>query len=756
MSKQEIERQSTLNIREDLEKANKQFYGKQDIFGMTLLTNPGYVSSSRSMMFSSHLKQFTNLLKPEYPKVSTNFENMVGKYSTGYFKSDSRYKIVKKISKFDNDEYRNHIYYLLVYDEEKDYYDLIEKKNVENLTERFGYSYNTEVMDSKEEGDIIEKDEILYKSTSYDENNNYCYGKNIKFMYLVENNTIEDAIIASRSISNTLLSKEMELVKIPLNDNDIFCNLYGDNNTYKCFPDIGELCKNKVLASKRRIHKNQILYDLKKSNLRTINFTSDTPFYAEGRVTDINIFCNKPIDEIADNRFNRQILKYLKLQQKFYEDIYRECGKVINSGSKYSKDIGYLYKKAKEILDPDFKWIKEDNSIFNNMIIEILVEKDMGLHKGQKITGRSGNKGVISAIWEDEDMPFLENGEQVHLILNTLGVINRITSFPIFEQEITFICNRAIERMRTVDLKEKEKIFFTIIEIFNKEEYEALLQFYNNKYTTNDQKESFFERIMDKGIYIIVPPLWEDRPLIDKIIEVYKELPWIKPYQVYVNRFGRKIKMLRDVVVGEMYFMKLKQTSHKGFSVRSTGPINKKGLPDKSNKSKNHQELYSKTPIRIGEQENFNCLIGVNPEIMAELHNYYRSSIIARRELGEKLLTSVGEIEDLSPDEPIKNRNVEILLAYLKVIGLTIDFGEEHLLDISAYTDDINTYMRKGELFIGNREDYEDFDLRKEVEEDFRTKVCYVGFEDTIREKKEELYQKKKLLKNGITISREE
>ena len=44
--------------------------------------------------------------------------------------------------------------------------------------------------------------------------------------------------------------------------------------------------------------------------------------------------------------------------------------------------------------------------------------------------------------------------------------------------------------------------------------------------------------------------------------------------------------------------MKLKQTSRKGFSVRGTGSINTKGLPERSYKNKSFTELRSSTPIR--------------------------------------------------------------------------------------------------------------------------------------------------------------
>lgn len=335
------------------------------------------------------MRQFVNLVNPDPPKVFTNYEKIVGKYSTGYYKAKRELEIVDKISKFEDGENDDHLYLLFVYDRKNDYYDIIEKKVCEDLTEKYGFSYKNTGIDNKEVGDIVEKGEVLYSSTSYDDDLNYMYGTNVKVMYAIDNDTIEDAIKVSESFANRMVSKEIETVRISLNDNDILCNIYGDNENYKSFPDIGENIVNKIICAKRRIHNNQVLYDLKKSNLRKINFVNDALFYNSGRVVDINIYCNKSLDEIEDNIFNQQLRKYLILQKKYYSKIHERCKEILNSGSSYSNDISYYYKRSKEILDDDVKW-REEASMFSHIVIEFLVERDSPLTIGQKISGRMG------------------------------------------------------------------------------------------------------------------------------------------------------------------------------------------------------------------------------------------------------------------------------------------------------------------------------------------------------------------------------
>lgn len=591
----------TLKLKEELAQKEEQFHKKDNIFGPMLLTNGGYISSSRGVMFTSHINQFVNLDKPDFPRVFTNYENLVGKHSTRYKKAKHNYVVVDRISKFGDGEHVGHVYLLFMYDEENDRYDVMEKRNVEDLTEKFGFVYDNTVLDTKEVGSHIHKDEILVKTPSYDKDMNYCYGKNVTFSYMSEPHNIEDAIMISRSLANSMTSKEIETVKVSLNDNDILCNLYGNNEYYKSFPDICEPINGKVLCAKRRIHMDRVLYDMKSSNLRRINFSTDVMSYNEGRIVDITIYCNKTLDEIPDNIFNRQLRSYLINQKRYHEQIRDRCKQIMDSGSDYSRDINFYYKKAIQYLDDNYKWRDDNHSVFSNMHIEFVVERTIPLSEGQKLTGRYGNKGVISKIIEDEDMPYLENGKRVDILFNPLGVINRLNSQQLNEQSITFVCDRTTERMVTFDNRQdKEDLMLDIIGRFNKKQAIAIRNYMDK--LSESQRDMFIQNTIDEGIYIHNPPLWEDETMFAILRNIYKDHPWIKPYKVYVKRFGRVIPIMKDLVVGSMYVMKLKQTSKKGFSVRSTGSLSRKGLPEKNDKAKTHQDLFSKTPIRFGKQ----------------------------------------------------------------------------------------------------------------------------------------------------------
>lgn len=705
---------TSVKLRQELRDKHEEFVGKDDLFGATLLTNPSYISSPRNIMFTSHLRQFVNLINPDFPRVFTGYENLTGKYSSGsHLRAKSNAVVYAIIPRYmDAPE---HSYLMITYDEENDRYDIIDKQNTENLTEKFGFEYNTENIDSKKEGARIEKDEVLYKTHSFDEHMNYRYGKNVRFMYLLENNTIDDAFIISESLSNSMASTEVETVRISLNDNDIFCNIYGDADNHQGFPNIGEKVKSRVLAATRRIKNSQLLYDLKRSNLRRINFGSDVLYYNEGTVTDITVFSNKTEEELEENSTNKQLLFYLRNQKQFFQKLHDVLSEIRASGSKYSKDINYWFKRAELVLDDEYKWREtEDSTVFSNMVIEITVSRRVPLKEGQKIAGRYGNKGVISKIRPDNEMPYLENGERVDIIFNTLGVINRLNSQQLFEQSITFITNRTREKLATIEsLEERRELLLRVIWYFSKPEEEKLREYLDA--LTEEQQERFFDTIQEEGIYVHIPPMWEERPIFDRIRDLRKEFDWIKPYTVYINKFGRRIPMMQQVPVGEMYIIKLKQSSKKNFSVRATGSISQSGVPVKSMKAKNHQELHSKTPIRIGGDENNNLSIGVSTKIIAQLHMYYRSSPIGRRSLAMDLMSTVKELEHFSHPRHMHNRNVEMLQAILKSLGFRLQFADEKTVYDLPTEQVKSSFSTRGGLLIGNGIDRQNLQVSEDV-----------------------------------------
>jgi DNA-directed RNA polymerase subunit beta len=74
--------------------------------------------------------------------------------------------------------------------------------------------------------------------------------------------------------------------------------------------------------------------------------------------------------------------------------------------------------------------------------VKVYIATKRNLSVGDKVAGRHGNKGVISRILSEEDMPFLEDGTTVDIILNPLGVPSRMNVGQILETHLGWACKR--------------------------------------------------------------------------------------------------------------------------------------------------------------------------------------------------------------------------------------------------------------------------------------------------------------------------
>lgn len=68
-----------------------------------------------------------------------------------------------------------------------------------------------------------------------------------------------------------------------------------------------------------------------------------------------------------------------------------------------------------------------------NQLVRVYIVQKRKIHQGDKMAGRHGNKGVISRILPEEDMPFLPDGTPVQIMLNPLGVPSRMNIGQVLE-----------------------------------------------------------------------------------------------------------------------------------------------------------------------------------------------------------------------------------------------------------------------------------------------------------------------------------
>ena len=253
--------------------------------------------------------------------------------------------------------------------------------------------------------------------------------------------------------------------------------------------------------------------------------------------------------------------------------------------------------------------------------------------------------------------------------------------------------------------------------------------------------------VANNEIYINYPPMWEGMPAIDKIANINAEFQ-IDKNDVYVHKYGREIKLMRPVTIGYKFMLKLKQDSEKNFSARSTGSLSQQGVPEKSNKIRTNETLYSSTPVAFGRDENNIMGIGVEPFMLAKMHLFYRTSPFARREVGRLYTNNVLDFEKFDIKRGFRNRNVEQLNAKLKSMGGYIDFGFNGLR-IDVPDDSLHTFEYRGNLYVDTNKGMREFLLDDLMRRNFK-KLKLKGTKKELEAKYKEFKEKELNRANGI------
>ena len=210
-----------LNYHDDIDEARSRIQAPEEMLGKGLLQpNNCLNSGARKNMFGIQFEHALNLMKPEIPYLSTGYEIRFGDESSSIVKADADYEVVDKIFKFES--YKDQHYWLIVRNIHTGQLGVIERMPSCNyLTESYGYLYNNTILDNLDVGYEVPKDELLRKSTAFDEYGNRCDGTNLLAAYIAQNASMEDGIVISRSAAVKLASPLVKKVSIIINDNDI-------------------------------------------------------------------------------------------------------------------------------------------------------------------------------------------------------------------------------------------------------------------------------------------------------------------------------------------------------------------------------------------------------------------------------------------------------------------------------------------------------------------------------------------------------
>jgi len=211
----------------------------------------------------------------------------------------------------------------------------------------------------------------------------------------------------------------------------------------------GTVIDVKVLSAKpeEKYSKEQIqrmTSRIKRNILKNVHEANDAAVkvlikHLEGKPAQENILDDKGRTIVKKGtKFTTQTLKKLQLEKV-------EMPPRIVKGAELSKRVEALVKETKELIAEiredqkiELEKLKRGDELPHGVLkaVKVYVAQRRNLQVGDKLAGRHGNKGVVAKIVPEEDMPHLEDGTPIDMLLNPLGVPSRMNVGQILETHI--------------------------------------------------------------------------------------------------------------------------------------------------------------------------------------------------------------------------------------------------------------------------------------------------------------------------------
>jgi DNA-directed RNA polymerase subunit beta len=200
-------------------------------------------------------------------------------------------------------------------------------------------------------------------------------------------------------------------------------------------------------------------------------------------------------------------------------------------------------------------------------MVKVYIAIKRKLQVGDKMAGRHGNKGVVSRILPEEDMPYLEDGTPVDIVLNPLGVPSRMNVGQILETHLGW---GARELGRQIDSMVQEKYGPDKIRQRLATYYEGDRHFAKLLKAMTDQDVLSMARKIRAGVFF-ASPVFDGAPetMIKHTLEMAGRSTSGQAI-LFDGRTGEPFD--QDVTVGIMYMLKLHHLVDDKIHARSIGP----------------------------------------------------------------------------------------------------------------------------------------------------------------------------------------
>ncbi|GBU10642.1 DNA-directed RNA polymerase subunit beta [Erysipelotrichaceae bacterium] len=333
--------------------------------------------ASRALMGANMQRQAVPLMIPEAPFVGTGMEHMAAK--------DSGVAILSKNAGIV--EFVDAKKILIRRDEDK---KIDEYKLYKFERSNHGVSYNHTALVKR--GEHIEEREIIADGASMDQGE-MALGRNVVVGFMTWNGyNYEDAVIMSER-----LVKDDVYTSIHIEEYEIECRdtKLGVEEIKREIPNVGDTTRK----------------DLDVDGVIRIGAEVEAGSILVGKVTPKGVTELSPEERLLHAIFGEKA-----------REVRDTSLKVPHGGDGIVIDVKRFTREKGSELSPGV-----------NEVVRVYVAQKRKISEGDKMAGRHGNKGVISRILPVEDMPYLEDGTPIDIMLNPLGVPSRMNIGQVLE-----------------------------------------------------------------------------------------------------------------------------------------------------------------------------------------------------------------------------------------------------------------------------------------------------------------------------------
>ncbi|MCX8092947.1 MAG: DNA-directed RNA polymerase subunit beta [Candidatus Goldbacteria bacterium] len=431
--------------------------------------------ANRALMGSNMQRQAVPLLKTEAPYVGTGMEAKAA-YDSG------RAVIARssgRVAYVDSD-------IIIVIKDGKSNENIKDKVDIYYLKKFKRTNQDTTINEKPlvKKGDYVKKGDIIADGLSMDKGE-LALGKNVIVAFMPWHGyNYEDAIVISEDLlkNDTFTSVHIEEYEIEARETKL-----GPEEITRDIPNVsedtlknldvdgiirigakvkpGDILVGKVtpISSSNLTPEEKLLKAIFGSKADNVKDTSlRVPPGIEGIVIDIKIFSRKEQtrrkdkEEEKNQKIKKEKEKRLQQLMMLHKEALEEIEKrnISEEEKEKLKEYEYVYFEFKKSqIEQEFKdkrQIKGDELPPGVIkLIKVLIAKKRKISVGDKLSGRHGNKGVISKILPVEDMPYLPDGTPVQIVLNPLGVPSRMNLGQLLETQLGWVAKITGQKFET-------------------------------------------------------------------------------------------------------------------------------------------------------------------------------------------------------------------------------------------------------------------------------------------------------------------